>query len=134
MAAENAHDIDAIMNTFSLTTTGEINGVLLPTYDAVRALHVVGGFTVTPGALEGLTVVPESEWFTQDEVVIEGWLTGRHVKEFLGLGPTNQMVRLRYTAIYLFDDDDKLASERVAECCRSSRWDSTRSRPTRGSA
>lgn len=115
MAAENAHDLDAIMETFSPTTTGEVNGVLLPTFESVRALHVLGGFSATnPGALRGLTVVPEAEYFTRDEVVIEGWLVGQHVGEFLGLAPTNKMVRLRYTSIYLFDASNKLASERVA--------------------
>ena len=85
MAAENAHDLTAIMDTFSLTTTGEINGVLLPTFESVRALHVLGGFSSTPGALRGLQVVPESESFTRDEIVIEGCLVGQHVGEFLGL-------------------------------------------------
>jgi hypothetical protein len=113
MAAENRHDVDAIMQTFAGTGEMIYNRVSFPSDDAIRGAHTYMGFSAAPGAFAGLRIVPDAEHFTAEEIVIEGRLCGKHVGEFLGFAPTNRDVELPYVAFYRFDDDGKLASERV---------------------
>ena len=113
MAAENRHDVDAIMRTFAATTEMVYNRDAFPSHDTIRGAHAYMGFSVAPGAFAGLRIVPDAEHFTADEIVIEGRLCGKHVGEFLGFAPTNRDVELPYVAFYRFDDAGKLTSERV---------------------
>ena len=113
MAAENRHDVDAIMQTFAGTSQMIYNRASFPSADAIRGAHTYMGFSVAPGAFADLRIVPDAEHFTAEEIVIEGRLCGKHVGEFLGFAPTNRDVELPYVAFYRFDDAGKLTSERV---------------------
>jgi SnoaL-like polyketide cyclase len=112
MQPENGHDVDGVMETFSEGADVVYNGIPFPTPDAIRQIHVALGFDAQ-GALEGLRVNPEREHFTDDEIVIEGHLSGRHVGPFFGFEPTGRDVRIPYFTFYRFDAAGKLASERV---------------------
>ncbi|MDD9939667.1 MAG: hypothetical protein OXU20_01275 [Myxococcales bacterium] len=114
MAAENAHDLDAIVATFSPQSMNSVNLTEVPGDPAVvRQAHIDFGFGPTPGALEGTQVLPEREHYTDGAIVIEGFVQGRHVGEFGGLPPSNEIISLPYVAFYVFGEDDLLASERV---------------------
>jgi hypothetical protein len=112
MKAENGHDLDGIMQTFSDDGEMLYNGQSFRG-ESIRQAHGYFGMSSARGAFAGLRVVPDQEHFTADEIVIEGRLCGKHVGEFLGFGPTDRDVELRYVAFYRFDDDGKLTSERV---------------------
>ena len=52
------------------------------------------------------------EHFTEDEIIVEGRLCGKHVGEFQGIEATGRNVELPFVAFYHFDKTDKLISER----------------------
>jgi len=65
------------------------------------------------GAFAGLKTLRDREHYTEDEIVVEGRLIGKHIGEFQGFAPTGHDVELPYVAFYRFDGSGKLVSERV---------------------
>jgi predicted ester cyclase len=112
-AAENDHDLERIMATFSKDGVMLYNGQAFPSHESIRWAHGYIGMSAAPGALAGLRAVIDEEHFTDAETVIEGHLCGKHSSEFLGFAPTQREVELPFVAFYRFDSDGKLASERV---------------------
>jgi ketosteroid isomerase-like protein len=112
-AAENDHDLDGIMATFSKDGVMLYNGQTFPSDETIRWAHGYIGMSAAPGALAGLRAVIDGEHFTEAETVIEGHLSGKHSREFLGFAPTQRDVELPFVAFYRFDGDGKLTSERV---------------------
>ncbi len=111
-AAENEHDLARIMTTFSPAGVMLYNRQAFPDADSIARAHGSMGFA-TGGAFQDLHTIADHEHFTDDEIVVEGRLTGRHVGEFQGFPPTNRDVELPFVAFYRFDAAGKLASERV---------------------
>lgn len=112
-AAENNHDLDAIMDTFSADGVMLYNRQAFPSDEMIRGAHTYMGMSAAPGAISGLRAHIDAEHFTDDEVVVEGRLTGKHSREFLGFAPTDREVELPFVAFYRFEANDKLTSERV---------------------
>jgi len=113
LAAENDHDIERIMETFSADTEMTYNGRSFSEHDGIRLAHGYFGWSSAPGAFSDLHVVVDREHFTDDEIVAEQRLFGRHVGEFLGFPATGRAFELRAVGFYRFDRDGKLRSERV---------------------
>jgi len=113
LAAENDHDLDKIMRTFSEATEMLYNGQSFTDHERIRRAHRYFGWASTQGAFAGTRVVTDQEHFTDDEIVIEQRLLGKHVGEFLGFPATGRDIELRAVAFYRFDKDGKLTSERV---------------------
>ena len=61
-------------------------------HDGIRQAHGYIGFAGN-GAFSGLHDVTDQEHFTDDEIVVEGRLCGKHVGEFGGFAPTDQRCR-----------------------------------------
>lgn len=112
-AVENRHDVDGIMRTFSAEAEMIYNRESFADPDSIRQAHGYIGFATPEGAFTGLRTVTDREHLTDDEIVIEGRLCGRHVGEFQGFPPSGRDVELPYVAFYHFDRDGKLTSERV---------------------
>jgi len=112
-AAENAHDLERVMTTFSSDAEMLYNHQSFATDETIRWAHGYIGMTAAPGAFHGLRAVIDHEHFTDDETVVEGRLTGKHSGEFLGFAPTERDVELPFVAFYRFDAAGKLTSERV---------------------
>jgi hypothetical protein len=112
-AAENAHDLERIMRTFSKNAEMQYNRQSFPTDETIRWAHGYIGMTAAPGAFGGLRAIIDHEHFTDEETVVEGRLLGRHSNEFLGYPPTERDVELPFVAFYRFDGEGKLSSERV---------------------
>jgi ketosteroid isomerase-like protein len=112
-AAENAHDGDEILATFAPDGVMLYNRQTFPDPQSIRAGHAYIGMTAAPGAFAGLRAEIDAEHFTDDEVVIEGRLTGKHAAEFSGFPPTGREVELPFVSFYRFDANGKLVSERV---------------------
>jgi hypothetical protein len=111
--AENEHDIERIMKTFSPSAEMLYNRQSFAEPDAIRQAHGYIGFAATAGAFAGIHNVIDGEHFTDDEIVIEGRLCGTHVAEFQGFAPSGRAVELPFVAFYRFDAAGKLVSERV---------------------
>jgi hypothetical protein len=112
-AAENNHDLEAIMTTFSAEGVMLYNGQTFPSDEAIRWAHGYMGMTSAPGAFSGLSVYIDQEHFTDEEIVVEGRLTGKHSSDYLGFPPTDREVELPFVAFYRFEAKGKLTSERV---------------------
>ena len=112
-AAENAHDLDRIMKTFSPDGVMLYNHQEFPSDEHIRWAHGYIGMTAAPGAFAGLETIIDREHFTDEETVVEGRLCGKHDNEFLGFAPTGRDVVLPFVAFYRFDAGGKLTSERV---------------------
>jgi hypothetical protein len=109
---ENDHDLDRIMATFSPDGEMLYNRQSFPEPELIRGAHAYMGFSAE-GAFERLQTIADHEHFTDDEIVVEGRLTGRHVGEFQGFAPSGREVELPFVAFYRFDAKGKLTSERV---------------------
>jgi SnoaL-like protein len=112
-AAENDHDLERIMATFSKDGLMIYNRQTFPGDETIRLAHGYMGMSAAPGAFAGLRAVIDEEHFTDAETVIEGRVCGKHTSEFLGFAPTQRDVELPFVAFYRFDADGKLTSERV---------------------
>ena len=110
---ENGHDINAIMETFSPDGEMLYNRIPFTDPQSIRDAHALIGFSGTDGAFEDIHNTIDGEHFTDDEIIIEGRLSGIHVGEFMGIDPTGRDVELPFVAFYHFDETDKLISERV---------------------
>jgi hypothetical protein len=112
-AVENRHDLDGIMATFSRDAEMLYNRQAFAEPDAIRLAHGYIGLSSVGGAFRDIRNVIDAEHFTDDEIVVEGRLCGRHVGEFQGHPPTGKDVELPFVAFYRFDASGKLTSERV---------------------
>jgi hypothetical protein len=112
-AAENRHDLEGIMSTFSNDAEMQYNRQSFPTDETIRWAHGYIGMTTAPGAFSDLTTIIDEEHFTDTETVIEGRLCGTHSNEFLGFEPTHRDIELPFVAFYRFDAEGMLTSERV---------------------
>ncbi len=110
---ENDHDMNGIMETFS--PDGEMIYNLIPFTEpqSIRNAHDLIGFSGTDGAFENIQNCIDREHLTDDEIIVEGRLCGKHVGEFQGIEATGRNIELPFVAFYHFDKTDKLISERV---------------------
>jgi hypothetical protein len=113
MAVENAHDVDGVMKTFAEDTEMIFNGLAVRDHKVIHHLHSQFAFSAEQSAIQGTTLVVDREHFTDDEIVIEGRLCGKHVADWGAYPASGRDVELPYVAFYRFDGDDKLSSERV---------------------
>ncbi len=111
--AENGHDMNAIMATFSPDCELLYNRTPFTEPQSIRAAHDLMGFSGTDGAFEDIHNYIDVEHFTDDEIIVEGRFSGKHVREFYGIEATGRNVELPFVAFYHFDKTDKLISERV---------------------
>ena len=106
METENRQEFDRTIRTFScpryeLVPTGQV----FDGPDEVAAYYV-DGRRVFPDQRNELIQLHHGD----DSVVIEFWLQGTHLG---GAHPTGRSFRCRMCAVFTFDDDDLLVSERV---------------------
>jgi hypothetical protein len=112
LQAELQHDIGGVLKTFSGTTEMIYNGQSFRDHAHIAQAHAYIGFS-GDGAFEGLSAILDRESFTDDEIVVESRLVGKHVREFQGFAPTGRQVELPGVAFYRFDPAGKLISERI---------------------
>jgi len=110
---ENGHDMNGIMATFAPDAEMLYNRIPFTDPQSIRDAHSLIGFSGTDGAFEDIHNHIDGEHFTDDEIIVEGRLCGKHVREFQGIEATGRNVELPFVAFYHFDETDKLISERV---------------------
>jgi steroid delta-isomerase-like uncharacterized protein len=112
LEAENAHDLDGIMETFGKNSALILNGIRIDTPERIRKLHQELGFGET-GAFSNLKVHIRSRHVTPESVILEQTLSGTHTEVWLGIPPTLKTFSVAVCTIYIFDAEGKLAEERV---------------------
>jgi len=99
MEAENVHDFDTVIETFSH-----------PRYELIATDQVHDGETaVREYFRESRTAFPDQRnelialHHIDDGVIAEFWLLGTHLGELFGIAPTGKSFRCRMAAFFLFD-------------------------------
>ncbi len=110
---ENDHDMNGIMATFAPESVMLYNRIPFTDPQSIRGAHDLIGFSGTDGAFINIHNYIDAEHFTEDEIIVEGRLCGKHVGEFEGIEATGRNVELPFVAFYHFDKTDKLISERI---------------------
>ena len=113
IAAENKGDLPAIMATFAPDAVMQYNGVQFPTPQAIGAAHAYLGFADVAGAFDRPRNSIDRLSFTDTDIVLEGRLNGKHVRDFLGFAGTGKSVELPFISFYCFGADGLITSERV---------------------
>ncbi|HZS09608.1 MAG TPA: ester cyclase [Blastocatellia bacterium] len=112
LEAENRHDIEAIMRTYGQNPVVHINGQVFTDDAGIRRFHERLGFG-EGGAFSDLLVVERQRYITDEAVIIEQTLTGRHTGRWQGISATGKSIEVPACTIYTFDEENKLAGERV---------------------
>ncbi len=79
---ENSHDMSGIMATFSPDAEMHYNRTPFTDPQSIRYAHSLLGFSGTNGAFENIHNYIDREHFTDDEIIVEVRLCGKHVGEF----------------------------------------------------
>ena len=110
MEAENVHDFETVMNTFShpryeIIATGQVHDG-----DAAVRQYFKDTRSAFPDQRNELIELRQSD----DAVIVEFWLLGTHRGALAGIAPTGKSFRVRMTALFLFEGDgDGIVCERV---------------------
>jgi steroid delta-isomerase-like uncharacterized protein len=107
---ENHHDLEGIMGTFGASARydDEPFGAHYRGRDEVRTFYQ--GLLQ---ALPGLQIEVRHNHAGATAVVLEVIIRGRHLGRWRGLPATGAQVELPLCGIYTFDQDDRLAGERI---------------------
>ena len=107
---ENAHNLDAVMGTFSATPhyDEEPWGEHHIGHEAVRG-HYEQLFRAAPD----LFIDIRRRHVTEEAVILECEISGTHEGPWRGLPPTGRRISVPICAVYTFADEDKLAGERI---------------------
>jgi steroid delta-isomerase-like uncharacterized protein len=110
IARENQHDLDGILRTFGKSARYD---------DEPWDNHYIGRNGVRTyyqgllGALPDLRIEVQRRYASEDAVILEVMITGHHLGSWRGLLPTGRYVRFPLCGIFVFDEDDRLAGEKI---------------------
>ena len=110
--AENAHDVDAIMKTFGKNPTFALNADTFVGHESIRGLYKGFGFGGADGFAQ-VHVEVERRHISDDAIILEVTLTGEHTRTWQGIPPTGRKFTIPLCAVFPFDEEGKLAGERV---------------------
>jgi steroid delta-isomerase-like uncharacterized protein len=107
---ENRHDLPGIMQTFG--NTAEYND--LPWVDRYTGRDGVQTYyTQILASLPDLQIDVQRQHVAGDTIVLEVIIRGTHLGTWRGLPATGRSVAIPLCAVYTFDQDDRLAGERI---------------------
>lgn len=112
LRAENAHDLDAIMETFGRNPRFNLNGVSLDGSENIQAMYSGFGFR-EQGSFSDIKVEKKQQHVGEESIVVEVVLNAKHTGNFQGIAATNREFEIPLCAIFEFDGEEKLAGERV---------------------
>jgi steroid delta-isomerase-like uncharacterized protein len=108
MEAENVHEFDVVMDTFSHPRSEIIATDRVHDGEAAVREYFRETRTAFPDQRNELISLRHAD----DAVVVEFWLLGTHRGPLLGIAPTGRAFRCRMTALFLFEGPG-LVCERV---------------------
>jgi len=110
VAAENRHDLDAIMRTFG--SSARYDEKPWDDHhigrDAVRAYY--DGLL---RAMPDLAIDVRKRHVAENAVLLEVVISGQHLGAWRGLPPTGRAVRFPLCGVFTFDIEDRLAGEKI---------------------
>lgn len=112
LRAENAHDLDAIMATFTPDATLVLNGRTFTGLDLIRRAHAALGFAAG-GGFSDLRVVEVKRHAAAAAIVLEERLSGRHTGTWEGFAASGRTFEIPLCTVYEFADDGRLCAEHV---------------------
>jgi len=112
LRAENAHDLDGIMATFTPDATLVLNGQTFTGTDIIRRAHAALGFGER-GGFSDLRVEEVERHAAADTIVLEERLRGRHTGTWEGLAATGGTFEVSLCTVYRFAADGRLVAEHV---------------------
>lgn len=110
---ENDHDMDGVMATFAPDGEMHYNRQSFTDQETIRLAHGLIGFGMEGGAIDNVVNHIDAEHYTDEEIVIEGRMCGKHVGEFQGIPASGRDIEMPFVGFYRFDENDKLVSERI---------------------
>ena len=107
---ENQHDLDGIMGTFGRTARydDESLGAHHTGRDEVRAYYAELLL-----AMPDLHIEVHKRHASDDAIILEAVIAGRHLGAWSGLPPTGLRVEFPLCAVFSFDEADGLAAEKI---------------------
>ena len=112
LQAENAHDIEGIMETFSAEPSFALNGAELAGQETIRAVYEGFGFGQN-GSFSDIQLKLQKWYWGDESVTIEIFLNAKHTGDWQGIAATGKSVAIPFCAVFTFDDANKVASERA---------------------
>jgi steroid delta-isomerase-like uncharacterized protein len=110
IARENQHDLDGILRTFGKSARyddkpwdGHYSG-----RDGVRTYY-----ERLLRALPDLRIKVQRRYAGEDAIILEVIITGHHLGPWRGLLPTGRSIRFPLCGIFTFDEEDRLAGEKI---------------------
>ena len=110
--AENANDVDGIMRTFGEHPTFELNGDSFAGHEGIRTFYEGFGFGGR-GGFTNINVDVRERHLSEDVIIFEVMVTGEHTNTWQGIPATQRRFEVPLCAVFLFDEEGKLAGERV---------------------
>lgn len=110
--AENAHDVDAVMQTFVENPVFVLNANTIAGQQDVRAFYEGFGFG-DGGGFSNVHVDVIRRHVGEEAIIVEARLTGEHTGTWQGIEPTGREIEVPLCAVFPFDSDDALLGERV---------------------
>jgi len=110
IALENQHDLEGILRTFGGTARYD---------DEPWDDHFIGRdkvrdyYTSLLAAMPDLHIDVRQRHAGEDSVIVEVTISGHHLGAWRGLPPTGRSVSFPLCGIFVFDDDDRLAGEKI---------------------
>ncbi|HKW19014.1 MAG TPA: ester cyclase [Terriglobales bacterium] len=107
---ENAHDLDGVLGTFGEVARydDEPWGEHHKGKDGVRSFY-----SSLMKALPDLQIVVQRRYITDDAIIVEVLIRGTHLGVWRDLPATGRRVELPLCGVYTFDENDRLAGERI---------------------
>lgn len=112
LRAENEHDLDGIMATFTPDATLVLNGQTFTGTDIIRRAHAALGFGER-GGFSDLRVEEVKRHAAPAAIVLEERLSGRHTGTWEGLAATGRTFEVPLCTVYQFAADGRLEAEHV---------------------
>ena len=88
------------------------NGVSIADHDRIRALHEELGFG-EGGGFSDLTIEERARYVSEEAIILEQVVKGRHTGVWQGVPATGRKVELAVSTVYKFNEEGKLSSENV---------------------
>ena len=112
LRAENAHDVNAIMDTFSQSAKFTLNGNTYSGHNLIRVAHERFGFS-EGGSFSDLRVEENRRYTSDDAIILEQTVSGKHTGTWDGIKATGRPIKVPICTVYTFDDESKLVGENV---------------------
>ena len=107
---ENAHDLDGVLSTFGDTAQYDDE----PWSEHHRGKDGVRSFySSLMKALPDLEILITHRYITDEAIILEVLIRGAQLGAWRGLPPTGRRVEIPLCGVYTFDENDRLAGERI---------------------